>query len=556
MPRKDTSILGIDLNEVEIRAIQVMSRANQPFIEKLGRAAMPAGAIDQGVIVRPGLVADALRTLLNSMEVTASRAVVGVQGDSVIQRTFSVPPAPDQDLASIVRGEVDHHQMVKSAFGAHAYIRLSTNCQPAISHTWTEESEIWIDSRSSKFKSDLVAVFAIEQETIAAIRDAVEGAGLIVEAIEPNQYAMYRSIQLAAGPSATFFGVMVGPSNTDISVVCKGQLVAYRRIDTGSRAITGDAAISTEFSFAGLKMVAYADEPREANLQESVLNALSLEAFSTEVHRTLYYYQREYPDLTQCEKVMLAVDDSRLENLANELSSRLGLAVETVRPFGTSLESPTGESSFASRAELVCSAAFGLAMQGQQLTRAPRIDLFTEERNAEAKVESKRNFRGSIAASVLAIALGIAGCTMYHSQIVQAQNEAKLSIDQAAQIRSEMDLKVQARHQQAEQYKAFRKKGIPVTEILDGIASSVGPGTVLSSVYVGPDLTVVIDGQAENETFMLNVLNSLNTCPLIQNVKIDWFRQLTADKGSGINFEFRGTTVAADRISLPGEKVN
>ncbi|MDR3691949.1 MAG: pilus assembly protein PilM [Fimbriimonas sp.] len=554
MPRKELSTLGIDLNELEIRVIQVRTRGSQPFIEKVGRAAMPAGAIECGVVTRPGLVSEALRSLLNSMEVSSHRVAIGVSGDAVSQRTITVPPAPDEDLASIVRGEVEDHQLVKTAFGAYAYIRLSSECQPAMSHTWTQDNEIWIDSRTSKFKQDLVTVFAIEQETISAIRDAIEGAGLTVEIIEPTQYAMYRSIQLATGLNGTFFGVMVGPSNTDIAVVCKGQLVAYRRIDTGSRAITGDYAPTSEYSYAGIRMSAYADEPHEVVNPDSRLNSLSLEEFSTEVHRTIYYYQREYPDLSQCEQVVLAVDDSRLENLASELSSRLGLTVERARPFGTSLDNPVDQSPFASRAEVVCSAAYGLAMDGIQISKVPRIDLFTEERNAVQNVESKRNFKGSIIVSLLAAAIGIAGVSLYSGQIAQLQSEVKQISTEATQIRSQIDLAVQSRQQQADQYKAFRKRGLPITQILDSIADSVGPGAGLTSVNVSPDRTVVITGEADTETSMLSMMNALNSCPLLQNVKIDWFKQMPQEKAPGITFEFRGTTVTSAQVIMPGEQ--
>ncbi len=561
MSRKETSLLGIDLHEGEIRVVQLKVRSNQSTVEKMGRASMPQGAINHGIISNPELVGNALRSLLDSMAVTATHAVIGLPNDGLSVRTFAVPPAPEGELRMIVEGEVNHHGLIRGVGGAFAFVKLNSDLQPDSNHAWSEDTKIWMDSKHGKVKPNLVTVFAVEQDSINALRDAMTVANLTIEAIEPASYSMYRAILNAEPPQTTFFTVMVSGASTDICVVDQGHLVAFRRIDIGARALAGDNLHSSEFAFAGVNLAAYADEPREAGTRISILNSSALETFSTEVHRTLYYYQREYPNLAMCEKVVLASDDSRLDMLSEELGKTLGFTVDTARPFSSLGDHSSFESSFADRFELVACTAIGLGLHGNILNRAPRIDLFASERNAVADIVSKRNFRGSILTSVMAVVLGIAGCSVYYSQIAKLDADAKNAQAQEQLVKSAIDIKVQERHKQADQYRAFRKLGIPVTAILDSIAGAVAPGTGLTSVNVTNNQAVVIDGEAVNEASMLNTVKALQDCPLLQDLRISWFRQSTNEKPNGpktgaISFEFKGKTVTLDRIQQGEDKVS
>ncbi len=553
MRKKDSSILGIEFHESEIRVIQLRSRQSQPDLEKMGRIAMPIGSMQNGYIIAPEVVSEALKSLLESMDVKCTRAVIGLAGECTNVRTIDVPPVCDEELAVIVSGEVVDLNMTHGDQGAHAYIRMSKQSQLEIGDGWRDQTEVWMGTSSHKAKPELVTVFATQHAAILCIRQVVEGAGLTVEAIEPTHYAMYRSMLKTAGSLTTFFGLMVGPANTDIAVVHQGELVAYRRIDIGSRVITSDIVPSNDFAYLGPSVEEYANEPSEAKSVPSNLNRLSLEAFTTEIHRTLYYYQREYPSLSDCERVLIAVDDGRLETLADELASRLGLTVEPIRPLSGSLDRPVAGTSFTNRFDIVCSTAFGLAMHGQSLSRVPRIDLYSVERVAEEKVVSIRNFRGSILTSALAVAVGVAGCALYQNQIAQLDREALMTNTQASQVRKAINTVVEDRHRQADQYKAFRKTGIPVTEILDSIAGSVGPGTGLSSVAVSPNQQVVIDGESASESSMLVTIKTLQECPLLTDLHINWFRQVAPEKGTGISFELHGKTITSDRIRMHEE---
>ena len=553
MARKDSSILGVDLHEQEIRIVEIGLRSNKPFLGKIGRAPMPEGAILNGHVQHVGPIAVALRLLLNSMGITGSANVVfNILGDSITLRTLSVPPVPDKELPSIIAGEVSHYQLIHTPAGAYSFLRLSPPTRSSSSETG-DKRETFLDPEVAELNPAVVTVMAVEEDVLFALGDTAEQANLAVEAMEPAQYGMFRCLLTNAGPTPTLFGLMVNPANTDIVFVHKGQIVGYRRIDIGSRLLTLQYGTTAE-SPAGAAPRPFAyDEIRGPTVQHGGdLNRLAVHSLSLEVQRTLNYYQREFPESTSEDNVYIAIDDSRLEGLAKDLTFELGLNVDLVQPSLTVVE--PGGAPDPNALSPVYAAAFGLAMQGQILSRVPRLDLFSQQRAGVRKAETQRNFRGSILTSVLAISLGVSGFFLYHRQIIDLEKETTETNAKVAAIKDEMNTVVQKRLKKEKQYQELRNEGTPVGAVMDYISSNIKPGTGLQSVSIGNDLTVTINGEAVDEEHLISTNQFLQNSPLLVGMQILNFHQLQNQEGDGIGFQMVGKTISLGRIRLPGTK--
>ncbi|MDR3688779.1 MAG: hypothetical protein P4L46_05310 [Fimbriimonas sp.] len=546
MARKDASTVGIDLHEGEIRIVQVKTRANKTIISKIGRASMPHGAVIRGKVMQPGSVAIALRLLLNSMDIGAnSRAVFGILGDTTLLRTLPVPPVPDNDLTTIVTGEVEHYGIVKTEGGTHSFLRLFP---PPPRNT----DPMALASASSANQENLrpvnVTIVALEEDVIANLRETAHEANIGIEALEPSQYAMYRSVLAASANATSAFGLMVNPSNTDIAIAYRGNLVAYRRIDTGSRSILMTVPSHIDYGYVEPSQDLFVDDLQEYDANEIELNSAAIESLSVEVQRTLDYYQREFPNIGIGDVLYLCIDDSRIVPLADELSQRLGVTIELVQPVGSPNDSPDVTTELVSGSGPLYSAAYGLALQGQLMAKVPRVDLFIKERSAVQKAESKRNFKGSIITSIIAIALGSVVYSLYGKQITQLQNDTREKESVASELRKKTDTTLAHRHNQSEQYKALRHEGVPLTAIMDFISMNLDRATSLNQLVVSTDLTVTIDGSSINEKVMLETQSRLQTCPVIHDLQMVTFYQQPEDAGYGVAFQFKGKTISLDRV--------
>ena len=555
MARKDASLLGIDLHEGEIRVVQIRMRANKSSIAKVGKASMPQGAIIRGKVMQPGAVAIALRLLLNSMEVgTNNRAVIGVLGDTTLLRTLPVPPVPDSDLPAIVSGEVDHYGIVKTEGGTHGFLRLFP---PPPRNTDPNSVLAGLSGTPAPNQDDVkpvnVTIVALEEDVIANLRETVHEANLTIDALEPTQYAMYRSVMLSSGAASSAFGLMINPSNTDIAISYKGNLVAYRRIDVGSRAILLNTPAHIDYGYVEPSHDVFVDDLMDMEPAEIELNYAAVESLSVEVQRTLDYYQREFPNIGIGDTLYLALDDSRLTSVSEELSQRLGVTIELVQPPSSPNDYPEATAELASGAGPIYAAAYGLAVQGAVMTKVPRLDLFTKERKAVLKAETTRNFRGSIITSIVAIVLGSVGYEAYARQIAQLNQEIKTKQETASDLRAKTNLANSIREKQAEQFKALRHEGLPLTAMMDYISGTIDSRTGLSQVVIAPDLTITIDGSSTNEKVMIDTLTTLQGCPVLRDLTMVHFEQLSEEAGYGVGFTFRGKSLSLDKVEYMQE---
>jgi Tfp pilus assembly PilM family ATPase len=564
MARKEPSILGIDLHEQEIRVVQVNVRSNRPTLGKIGRAPMPEGAVMNGRVLHPGPVAVALRLLLNSMGIgPTARAVIGVLGDGTTLRTMSVPPVPDHELPTIIAGEVNHYGLVRTAGGAYSFLRLNPHNRTTPAERATQDSgdkrETWLDPEAGDQNPAVVTVVAVEEEILTSLRETIEQANLTIEAIEPTQYGMFRTIMSTAGAGATLFALMVSPANTDVAFVHKGLIVGYRRIDIGSRLLAleyttnADAPGSPGPVALGVDAFGNTHPPSQGERSGS-LNRLAVESLSLEVQRTLNYYQREFPAAAIEDHVFLAIDDARIDDVARELTLSLGVSVEAIRPALNAQDSPDSADTGAALSSIYA-AAFGLAVHGQPIMgRVPRIDLFTKQRAGVQQAETQRNFRGSVITSLLAIALGTIGYFLYHKQIADLQVATNDTTARTMQIKGKTSDALMQRRKQEDQYKALREEGVPVTEILDYLANSFRPGSGLDSILIQPDLSIAIQGESINEELMIDTYQTLQRCPVMTNMRIVKFAKLPPEMGVGVGFEVDGKAVSVGRIRLAEEK--
>ncbi len=553
MARKDSTVIGVDLHDQEIRVVQISTRSNKPVLGKIGRAPMPDGAVMNGRILHPGPVGVALRLLLNSMGMPAAgHCIVGVLGDATTLRTLSVPPVPDPELPTIIAGEVSHYGLIHTPGGAYSYIRLNP---PTRSQQTESGSKGGGDARETLLNPEadaesnpaVVTVMAVEEDVLISLNETTEQANMAIEALEPMQYAMYRAIIASQPPNPTLFAMMVNPASTDIAFVHKGLIIGYRRIDIGSRVLT------LEYNTPGASG-GYLDDPidrADVFAQGGNLNKLAVHSLSLEIQRTLNYYQREFPGSSVEDNLLIAIDDSRLEGLAKELTFELGVGIETVQPTLNPGDSSDSSPEAGSGLSPIYAGAFGLAVHGHVMTRVPRLDLFTKQRAGVQKAETQRNFRGSIIASALAVVLGVAGFVLYHRQIVALDNETTDRQAKAGEIRKKTSVAQEEKHKKEQQYRALRNEGAPLTEIMDYVANTVKPGAGILSVSIANDFNVTIIGQATSETLMIVTNQTLQQCPLLTDLRIINFHQLNNQEGEGVGFQLNAKSLPVGRVKPP-----
>jgi hypothetical protein len=89
--------------------------------------------------------------------------------------------------------------------------------------------------------------------------------------------------------------------------------------------------------------------------------------------------------------------------------------------------------------------------------------------------------------------------------------------------------------------------------MMDYISGTIDSRTGLSQVVIAPDLTITIDGSSTNEKVMIDTLTTLQGCPVLRDLTMVHFEQLSEEAGYGVGFTFRGKSLSLDKVEYMQE---
>ena len=96
-------IVGLDIGSSAVRAVEMETRGRRPAVRRVGRVALPPGAVEGGQVRSPGEVTKALRRLWHEQRFSTKNVRLGVGSGSVLVRQVELDWMPAQDLRKAMR---------------------------------------------------------------------------------------------------------------------------------------------------------------------------------------------------------------------------------------------------------------------------------------------------------------------------------------------------------------------------------------------------------------------------------------------------------------------
>lgn len=316
------SYVGVDLGTAAIKVVQIDRTPTGWKVSRAIQAKTPEDSIKDGVVSDSVAVADTVRHLVRSAKFTATNAVVGVAGPSVIVRTVHVPQMSEAMLRKSIRYEAGRY--------------VPSNVDDSFI-----EFEIIGPAAEGQMN---VLVVAAPRDLVRSRVQAVEEAGLEVDLVDVEAFAMYRAIvesdEARGYQDETVALLDIGSGATQVSVVNHGVFAMTRTIPQAGRMLT--EALKNQFKLS--------DEDAESgkaqlNLEDLLTGTGPVEnpplrvlqphvdELVREVRRSLNYYQSQHSDsgpAGQVGRIIVAGGAAALPGLAAYMTSRLGIPTETV----------------------------------------------------------------------------------------------------------------------------------------------------------------------------------------------------------------------------------
>src|SRR5436305_10156812 len=93
-----TSLIGLDIGSVSIRAVEASRGKDGPALTNFGEVPLPEGAVQAGVIQDEKVVTAALRHLWSTYKFRGREVVLGISNPQTVVREMSVANLPAREM--------------------------------------------------------------------------------------------------------------------------------------------------------------------------------------------------------------------------------------------------------------------------------------------------------------------------------------------------------------------------------------------------------------------------------------------------------------------------
>jgi type IV pilus assembly protein PilM len=343
------STVGLDFGHHSIKAMQLEKTADGWKVTKIATVPTPPEAMKDGVIVDAALMSTVLKHLLKDNHISATTAHIAVAGGSVVVRPVRIPLMAEAVLRKSMKLE------------AGRYV-------PSSADDSFVEFEILGEAEEGQMD---VLVVAAPKDIVETRLQVCQEAGLDVESVDIEAFAIYRSI-VEADPSRdwsekTIAVIDIGATTTNVSVVPNGLFAMSRTIPNGGHMLT-DALknyfkLSEEDAESGKAQLDFRELTQDGAPRENPpLRVLQphVDDLVREIRRSLNYYQSQQQDAKKgsVDALLLTGGGAKLQGLTEYIGHKLGIETVSLDVY----ENPRFLHS-AEGSGLELSVAFGLAMR-------------------------------------------------------------------------------------------------------------------------------------------------------------------------------------------------
>jgi type IV pilus assembly protein PilM len=440
-------VVGLDIGTHAVRAAELsLGRGgNDATLTRFAQVALPVGAVVDGEVVDPGLVATSLRRLWTEGGFKSRRVVLGVGNQRVVVRQADLPQMSDDELRSALQ------------FEAQELIPIPMD-EAILDFDILEQ----IASNDAGDPMMRVLLVAAHRDMVANLVTAATEAGLTPDVVDVVPFALIRAAGDVTPPpllddeprtSEAIVGIGGGVTNV---VVHEGGVPRFVRIlATGGAGVT--QAIADELD---VDPEMAEDLKRRADLASS--DALEARAgrvvadrttpLVEEIRGSLDFYLAQN-DATPISRVLVTGGGSRTPQLLARLTEQLRLPVERAHPLERVAVGRTGipETDLVD-AEPLLATPIGLALAGRRSESGTGRRLSVLPREVEIVREQRRQSLvvaggvGAFAALLLAIWVAQNGkvnderhkADQAEAEVAQLRRQTA-SLQDATQLQTQLD---------------------------------------------------------------------------------------------------------------------
>ena len=307
--RKRTTV-ALDIGSGLIKLVVIDHGSGEPVLTKVAFTSVVDGAIVEGEVMDPGIVADAVRGLLSSAGVKAKRVVTAVGGRDVIIKKISMDRMKEGEAREQIRWEAEQHV-------------------PFDMDNVELDFQI-LDPEGEGLQMSVLLV-AAKRELVETKQSLFADVGLEASVIDVDAFALHNAFELNY-PDA-MHGVVglvnIGHEMTNVNILDEGVPVLTRDIMIGTRRFREDLQRERNMSADEADHLLRGFERNEA--LEPLLASRG-EELAVGIERAAAFLQSSSRSASGLARIFTSGGGSRIPGLNRILADRLRLPVQAANP--------------------------------------------------------------------------------------------------------------------------------------------------------------------------------------------------------------------------------
>ena len=307
--RKRTTV-ALDIGSGLIKLVVIDHGSGEPVLTKVAFTSVVDGAIVEGEVMDPGIVADAVRGLLSSAGIKAKKVVTAVGGRDVIIKKISMDRMKEGDAREQIRWEAEQH------------VPFDMD---------NVELDFQILDPDGEGLQMAVLLVAAKRELVETKQTLLSDVGLEATVIDVDAFALHNAFELNY-PDA-MRGVVglvnIGHETTNVNILDDGVPVLTRDIMIGTRRFREDLQRERNMSADEADQLLRGFERNDA--LEPLLASRG-EELAVGIERAAAFLQSSSRSASGLARIFTSGGGSRIPGLNRILADRLRLPVQTANP--------------------------------------------------------------------------------------------------------------------------------------------------------------------------------------------------------------------------------
>jgi type IV pilus assembly protein PilM len=307
---KSKKTVGLDIGSGLLKLAVIDHSGSQPELAKVAIAPVLADAIVEGEIMDPGVVADAIKALLDSAGVKQKQVVVAVGGRDVIVKKIQVDRMKAGEAYDVVRWEAQQH-VPFDIEGVELDFQI-------------------LDPEADGVQMDVLLV-AAKRELVENKVQLLTEAGLEASIIDVDAFALHNAFEVNYPDAMRGVTALVNIGNeiTNVNLLQDGIPLLARDLSIGTKKAREDLQRERGISADDADRILQGFD-RNADLDAYVSGRA--EEIAVGVERAAAFLQSSSRDAGQVQSVYCSGGGARIPGLTQALADRMRLPVEAANP--------------------------------------------------------------------------------------------------------------------------------------------------------------------------------------------------------------------------------